>query len=771
MSKIRIHQLAKELGMSTKELIELLHQLGEDVKGGLSTIDESTAEAVRHIALEGKGMEAVKAAPKRREKVLTLSRGERLPAGELASRLGIRFNRLVDWALKKKGILITPPVELEYAFIVEAAEAFGVKVEAPAGVEEVTEAEEVGVVEAAGVEKAEAAEEAEGVEAVEAVKAAEAVETAEVSVPVEVGEVGEEVREGGAEAVGVKEEVREQVAEVTALTDVRKIVSEVAKGAERIRRAREAGVVLERMRERPPVVTVMGHVDHGKTTLLDYVRKTNVAMQEVGQITQRIGASVVEHGGKKIVFIDTPGHEAFTALRARGAQVTDIAVLVVAADDGVMPQTIEAINHARAANVPIIVAINKIDKPNANPDRVRTQLAEIGLVPVEWGGNTEFVEISALRGDGVEDLLELILLQAEIMELKADPEAPTWGVILESEMDPKRGPAATVIVQQGTLRVGDFVVAGYTCGRVRAMFDDKGREVKSATPSIPVRIYGLEEVPEAGDILEVVADAKEGREIVEQRRAEAQELSRRPAKPLTLEEFFQRVQQSERKELKLIVKADAQGSLDAIVFALQRLEHPEIGISIIHRGVGNVSESDVMLAVASEAIIIGFNVRVDPGARRALQRDRVDVRIYQIIYDLIDDVKRAILGMLEPVRYERVVGVAEVRATFKSGRFGVVAGCYVKRGKIVLGLPCRVIRDGKVVYEGKISSLRRYQEERQEIPEGMECGIGVEGFTEYQVGDTIEVYTIVQEERQISEVHERPVHWEAAIITHEGETT
>lgn len=774
MSKVRVHQLAKELDMSTKELLELLHQLGEDVKGGLSTIDESTAEAVRHIALESKGKEAAKVAVKKREKVLSLSSGERLSAGELANRMGVRFNKLVDWALKKKGMLITPPMELDYELAVEAAEAFGFKVEVPEGAkvegaieaaEEVREAEVIKEV----VEVAEGAKVAEAVEVAARVEAVSEVGE-EVSEAVEVAEEVEEVKVSAVEAVSVVEAVEEEEAEVGVLTEVKQIISEVARGAERIRRARESGVVMERMKERPPVVTVMGHVDHGKTTLLDYVRKTNVAAQEVGQITQHIGASVVEHKGKKIVFIDTPGHEAFTALRARGAQVTDIAVLVVAADDGVMPQTIEAINHAMAANVPIIVAINKIDKPGANPERVKSQLASVGLVPVEWGGNTECVEISALRGDGVDDLLDVILLQAELMELKADPEAPAWGVILESEMDSKRGPAATVIVQQGTLEIGDFVVAGLTCGRIRAMFDDKGREVKSATPSIPVRIYGLEELPEAGDILEVVSDAKEGREIVERRRAEAEERARRPTKHLTLEEFFRRVQQSERKELRLIVKADTQGSLDAIVFALQRLEHPEIGISIIHQGVGNVSESDVMLAVASEAIIVGFNVRIDAGARRALQREHVDVRLYQIIYELIDDVKQAILGMLEPVKREGIIGVAEVRATFKSGRFGVVAGCYVKRGKMVLGLPCRVMRDGKVVYEGKISSLRRYQEDRQEIPEGMECGVAVEGFTDYQVGDIIEVYTVTQEARQISEVHERPVHWDAALITQEGES-
>lgn len=739
VGKIRIYQLAEELNMSSKELVELLQQLGEDVKGGLSTVDESTAEAIRHIVFEKRG----EAPPKEKvavakRKVVEIADGEKLTVIELAKRLGIRMKRIIDWLIKR-GIFATPPTVIEHEILVEMVKAFGFEIKLLTGRAEVDEPEKVEVEVAEGI-----GAELEG----------EVEERVEEKVEGEVEELIEHP------SVGV--EVREAEV-VSAISEAEQIISSVATGAERIRRAREVGVVLDRMKPRPPVVTVMGHVDHGKTTLLDYIRKTNVAAQEVGQITQRIGASVVKRGEKKIVFIDTPGHEAFTALRARGAQVTDIAVLVVAADDGVMPQTIEAINHARAANVPIIVAINKVDKPEANPERVKAQLAELGLVPVEWGGNTECVQISALRGDGVEELLEVILLQAEIMELKADPDAPAWGVILEAEMDPKRGPAATVIVQQGTLRVGECVVAGYTCGRIRAMFDDKGREVKNAIPSMPVRIYGLEDLPEAGDILEVVEDPKEAREIVERRRAEIGDATRRQAKPLTLEEFFHHLRESERKELRLIVKADAQGSLDAIVFALKRIEHPEVEISIIHQGIGNVSESDVMLAVASEAVILGFNVRIDPSSRKALQQEQVDVRLYQVIYDLIDDVKRALLGLLEPVRHEEIVGLAEVRATFKSGRFGTVAGCFVKQGKVVMGLPCRVMRDGKAVYEGKITSLRRYQEDRQEISEGMECGIGIEGFTDYQVGDIIQVYKIIQETRQLSEIHEHPVHWDAAI--------
>ena len=750
VGKIRIHQLAKELNVDSKELLELLHQLGEDVKSPLSSVDESVAEVIRELMFKGKGEKGLVEAE--RKKVLTVAPEEKLTVYELSQRIDVPVKKLVDWLLKKKNILVTPHMTVENEMLTEVARAFGYEVEMAS----VEEAEEAGV--EAVVAEAETAE--VGVEEKAEVKETKAVE--------ETVAVETEVAEGATEGTKTTEEttigVTEAVEETTLVSEVESIIATVAKRAEKIRQERESQIDPRRAQPRPPVVTVMGHVDHGKTTLLDYIRRTNVAAQEVGQITQRIGASVVEYNGKKIVFIDTPGHESFTALRARGAQVTDIAVLVVAADDGVMPQTIEAINHARAANVPIIVAINKIDKPEANPEKVKYELAEVGLVPVEWGGDTECINISALRGDGVNDLLEVILLQAELMDLKADPQAPAWGVILESEMDPKRGPTATVIVQQGTLKVGDYVVVEQAWGRIRAMFDDKGRSINSATPSMPVRIYGLEEVPEAGSILRVVSSQKEAKELAERNRLEAEKFPQSQRRTVTLEELLQRLKESEQKELRLILKADSQGSLDAVTFALQRLRHPEVKISIIHQGVGNVSESDVMLALASQALIVGFNVRIDPGARRALQREYVEVRLYQIIYELIDDIKKAILGILKPITREEVVGVAEVRATFRSGKLGVVAGCYVKQGKVILGLPCRVMRNGEVVYEGKIVSLRRFQEDRQEIPEGMECGIGIGGFTEYQIGDTIVVYTEIREERKLEEVHESPLHWETVAL-------
>jgi len=749
VGKIRIHQLAKELNVDSKEVLELLQQLGEDVKSPLSSVDESVAEVIRELIHKGERGKAL--AEVERKKVLVVAPEEKLTVYELSQRINVPVKKLVDWLLKKKGILVTPHMVIEDEMLTEVVRAFGYEVEEVfAG----AETAEVGVEEAEEVEVKEKEVEVKEKEAEEVeVKGAEEVE-------VEEAKTAEETTVIETEAVEVT-----KVTEEALISEVESIIATVAKRAEKIRQEREAHIDPRRAQPRPPVVTVMGHVDHGKTTLLDYIRRTNVTAQEVGQITQRIGASVVEYNGKKIVFIDTPGHESFTALRARGAQVTDIAVLVVAADDGVMPQTIEAINHARAANVPIIVAINKIDKPEANPQKVKQELAGVGLVPVEWGGETECINISALRGDGVNDLLEVILLQAELMDLKADPQAPAWGVILESEMDQKRGPAATVIVQQGTLRVGDYVVVDQAWGRIRAMFDDKGRNVNSATPSMPVRIYGLEEVPEAGSILRVVSSQKEAKELAERNRLEAEELSQSQKRTVTLEELLQRLKESEQKELRLIIKADSQGSLDAVTFALQRLKHPEVKISIIHQGIGNVSESDVMLALASQALIVGFNVRIDPGARKVLQREYVEVRLYQIIYELIDDIKKAILGILKPITREEVVGVAEVKATFKSGKLGVVAGCYVKQGKIILGLPCRVMRNGEVVYEGKIVSLRRFQEDRQEIPEGMECGVGIGGFTEYQIGDTIVVYTEIREERKLEEVHESPLHWETVMLS------
>ncbi|MCX7845880.1 MAG: translation initiation factor IF-2 [Dictyoglomaceae bacterium] len=486
---------------------------------------------------------------------------------------------------------------------------------------------------------------------------------------------------------------------------------------------------LERLKPRPPVVVVMGHVDHGKTTLLDAIRQTNVADREFGGITQHIGASVVEHQGKKIVFLDTPGHEAFTALRARGAQVTDIAILVVAADDGVMPQTIEAINHAKAANVPIIVAINKIDKPEANPDRVKQQLSELGLIPEEWGGDTIMIPVSAKRKQGIENLLEMILLVAEIQELRADPNITPKGVIIETRVDKGRGPVGTVIVQEGTLKIGQYFLAGDIKGKIRTMFDDKNRPLKEALPSQPVEISGFEELPQAGDILQVVRDEKEAQDILEERKRKKESSS------------FEIIGLGE-KILPLIIKADTQGSLEAILQIIGKMNSEEITIKVIHSGIGSITESDVMLASASKALIIGFNVRPDNKANEALSREKIIAKTYRIIYEIIDDLNNIIKGFKKPEIKEVIIGKAEVKATFNIPRIGTVAGVYVREGKIQRNAKVRLLRDGRIIYDGKIASLKRFKEDVTEVLTNFECGIGLENFGDIKPGDQLEIYIL-----------------------------
>ena len=488
---------------------------------------------------------------------------------------------------------------------------------------------------------------------------------------------------------------------------------------------------------RPPVITILGHVDHGKTSLLDYIRKSNIVASEPGAITQHIGAYQVEFQGQKLTFIDTPGHEAFTALRARGAKVTDIAVLVVAADDGVMPQTIEAINHARAADVPLVVAINKIDKADADPEKAKRQLAENGVVVEEWGGDTVCVAISAKTGQGIPDLLESLLLVAEMAELKANPDAPARGVVIESRLDPNRGPLATVIVQDGTLRVGDVVVVGDTCwGKVRAMFDESGKRLKEAGPSTPVELLGLVSIPQAGDPFNTVPSEKEAKALVEKRLREQELLRTRTA---TLSEVSAQVRTGEAKGLNLILKADAQGSVEAIRDSLEQLEVGDIRVRIIHAGIGGITENDVMLALASQAVIIGFNTRVEPGAKKLAEQEGVEIRRYRVIYELLDDVQKALSGLLEPTYVEVVEGRAEVRAVFPI-RGGKVAGVYVLEGKAVRGAQARVIRRGEVIHDSVVSSLKHFKDNVPEMPAGSECGVGLEGFSEFQVGDIIEFY-------------------------------
>ncbi|NDY41902.1 translation initiation factor IF-2, partial [Dissulfurirhabdus thermomarina] len=492
---------------------------------------------------------------------------------------------------------------------------------------------------------------------------------------------------------------------------------------------------------RPPVVTVMGHVDHGKTSLLDAIRKADVVSQEAGGITQHIGAYHVRlPAGQEVVFLDTPGHAAFTAMRARGAKVTDIVILIVAADDGVMAQTREAIDHARAADVPIIVAINKIDKPDANPDRVKKELAELGLIPEEWGGQTIFVEISAKKKIGIEALLEMLALQAEVMELKADPVRPARGHVIEARLDKGRGPVATVLVTEGTLRTGDAVVCGLHHGRVRAMLNDKGVRVEEAGPSIPVEIQGLSGVPEAGDELAVLSDEKKAREVAEYRQMKAREAELAKAGKVTLEGLFERMQEQELKELNIVLKADVQGSVEALGEALRKMSTPEIRVNIVHSGIGAISESDILLASASGAIVIGFNVRPNPQAKALAEKEEVDVRFYDVIYQALDEVRNSMVGLLEPVFEEKVLGQAEVRETFHVPKVGTVAGCFVQEGVVRRNAQARLFRDNVVVYNGKIASLRRFKDDVKEVQAGYECGIGLERFNDIKVGDIIEVY-------------------------------
>lgn len=506
----------------------------------------------------------------------------------------------------------------------------------------------------------------------------------------------------------------------------------------------------ELLQPRPSVVTVMGHVDHGKTSLLDAIRETNVIATEAGGITQHIGAYQVEHNSKKITFIDTPGHEAFTAMRARGAQITDIAILVVAADDGVMPQTVEAINHAKDAKVPIIVAINKIDKPGANPDKVKQELTEHGLVSEEWGGETICVNVSALNKQGIKELLEMILLVAEMGELKANINRPARGTVIEAELDKGRGPVASVLVQNGTLNIGDTIIAGAAVGRVRAMIDDKGRRIKKAGPSTPVEVIGFSEVPAAGDIFIVTEDEKLAKSIASRRQTRRRDEEMKTTTKVSLEDLFKHIQEGQIKELGIIVKADVQGSVEALRQALERLNTGEVKVNIIHGGVGAIRETDVMFASASNAIIIGFNVRPDVNARKAADIEKVDIRLYRVIYDAIEDVKAAMSGLLEPEYREVMLGRAEIRKVFKASKIGTIAGCYVVEGKIERDAGVRVVRDGIVIFEGKLDSLKRFKDDVKEVLQGYECGLAMEKFNEIQEGDVIEAFNIETIKRQLS---------------------
>ena len=498
---------------------------------------------------------------------------------------------------------------------------------------------------------------------------------------------------------------------------------------------------------RPPVVCVMGHVDHGKTSLLDAIRSTNVTASEAGGITQHIGAYMVNINGNQIAFLDTPGHEAFTAMRARGALVTDIAILVVAADDGIMPQTIEAINHAKAAEVSIIVAINKIDKEGANPDRVKQELTEHGLVPEEWGGDVICVEVSAKQKMNIDSLLEMVLLTAEMKELKANPNRHARGTVIEAKLDKGRGPVATVLVQNGTLRQGDIIVTGTAVGRVRAMVDDKGKKIKEAIPSTPVEIVGLSETPDGGDPFYVVEDERAARHVVEMRKQKIKDEANKARQRVNLDDLFSQIQQGDVKDLNIIVKADVQGSVEAVRQSLEKISNEEVRVRVIHGAVGAITESDVTLASASNAIIVGFNVRPDTGGRNAAELNKVDMRMYRVIYEAIEEIEAAMKGMLAPTFREAVIGHAEIRQTFKVSGVGTIGGCYVTDGKIQRNCSVRIVRDGIVIHEGELDSLKRFKDDAKEVASGYECGMGFVRFNDIKEGDVVECYVMEEVKR------------------------
>ncbi|MHB9035354.1 MAG: translation initiation factor IF-2 [Armatimonadota bacterium] len=649
MGEIKVHELAKNLGITNSDLIAVLKDLGVAATTGSAVLDASTADTVREMISQDKGV--INAAK-------TIKVPQSLSVRELAEALGVNTAD-VQKRLVEMGILASVNQQIGADVAGAVAEKWGYSVK-----------------------------------------------------------------------IVAKQEAREQ--KPAKLTPQPK-----SKHA-------------SKLQPRPPVITVMGHVDHGKTTLLDAIRRTNVTEQEFGGITQHIGAYQVDWHGKKITFLDTPGHAAFTAMRARGASVTDIAVLVVAADDAVMPQTIEAIDHAKAAGVPIIVAINKVDKPEANVERTMQQLMEHELMPEEWGGDTIVVKTAAKAGEGIDELLEMILLTAEMADLQAEVSASkVQGSVVEAQVDPRRGPVATVLIQRGTLKIGAAVVAGEAYGKVKAMFDDKGERITKATPSTPVEILGLSTAPQAGDHLESAKDDKEARAIADKRAMESRQERMDSHTKITLEDLYKNIQDGVVKKLGIVLKADVQGSEEAVRQSLLKIEHEEVRVDIIHSSVGNVNESDILLASASNAIVLGFNVKVALEAARMAEAEHVEIRTYNVIYELTKDVRAAMGGLLEPVYEEVKLGEAEVRATFRVPNQGLVAGCYVTDGRVVRNESIRVRRDDKVLYEGKLDSLRHIKDEVKEMAQGYECGIRTNGFNDYQVGDVIEAFTRKQIARAV----------------------
>lgn len=714
MAKIRIHELAKELKMNSKDLVARLRQMGYSVKNHMSTIEEKDAARIKKT-LRSKGTGDKKGAANAVPQKST--RKPEAKEEDFRKRAQVRKE---EQRQKKK----------------QDQRKIMAKVKAPfrgrtkrkrrdyhrtAAVE--TETKKIIIWDKITVQELANCLHVNGSEVIK--------KLIELGVMASLNQViDSETAALVASEFGVDVEVQDEVVELEeALHDVPDKP--------------------ENLSSKPPVITVMGHVDHGKTSLLDYIRHTDVTATEAGGITQHIGAYQIEVKGKKITFLDTPGHEAFTTMRARGAQATDIAVLVVAADDGVMPQTIEAINHAKAAGVPIVVAINKMDKPGVNPDLVKQQLTEHGLVPEEWGGTTICVPVSAKKGTGIDQLLEMLLLVAEMEELKANSQRLARGTVIEAELDKGRGPVATVLIQKGTLHIGDQILVGISSGKVRAMYDFKGRRISKALPGTPVEILGLSEVPAAGDILYAVSEERLARQIAEKRFEKKRQIENVVPEKVTLEELFMQIKEGKVKELNLVVKADVRGSAEALIQALVKMGDKEVRINIIHSGVGAITETDVMLASASNALVIGFNVRPDVNAKKAAESQKVEIRLYRVIYEALDDIKAALEGMLEPIYKEEPVGRAEIRNVFHIPKVGVVAGCYILEGKAIRNSQVRVVRDGVVIYEGNIDSLKRFKDDTREVAQGHECGIGLDKFQDLKVGDILEIYQIEEIKREL----------------------
>lgn len=678
MSKIRVYELAKELNVSSKDLITLLmEEFGVEVKNHMSVIEDEDAALIQELIGEN-------GIPETKKSIVD----------EYEDQLAEEVNKGVRKKKKTKK-------EIEREEIEKNAEA------------------------ACGV--------------------------VEIGETITVKELCEKLGKPTAEVIknliflGVMAGVNQEIDFATAekLCEKYEVIAErKEEGIELEAFEEDTDIVEENLEKRPPIVTIMGHVDHGKTSLLDAIRKARVTDTEAGGITQHIGAYTVTLNGEKITFLDTPGHEAFTAMRARGAQVTDIVILVVAADDGIMPQTKEAISHCKAANVPMIVAINKIDRPGANVDRVKQELTEHGLVSEDWGGDTICVPVSAKTGENLDSLLEMILLTAEMQELTADPNRKSKGTVIEAKLDKGRGAVASLLIQNGTLHVGDSILVGSTYGRIRAMFDDMGKKIKSAGPSIPVEVLGLSEVPAAGDRFVVVKDEKTARNMAEIRKDKIKTESHQTSHRVSLEDLYSQIQEGKVKELSIIVKADVQGSVEAIRQSLEKLSTDDVKVRVIHGAVGAITETDITLAAASNALMIGFNVRPDSNAIAAAERDGVDIKTYRIIYDAIEDVKSAMIGMLDPEYKEVVNGKAEVRMTYKISNVGTIAGCYVTDGKIVRNSEIRVIRDGIVIFESVLASLKRFKDDAKEVNKGYECGLSVERFNDLKEGDIIESFTM-----------------------------